>query len=140
MKNKDITEMTTKTITNEDGEEEIIEVEKEKDIALEDRDNDYIFDVYDDAMNRAYLALFPLYFEQFVDQDLAGKAMRKNKPFAGLNEKDDMRKAKKKIIDRVNYIQRRRHRRKDETVGFSEKQPEGWTLDYIPLPTKKQYK
>ena len=79
-------------------------------------------------------------FEQFVDQDLAGKAMGKNKPFAGLNEKDDMRKAKKKIIDRVNYIQRRRHRRKDETVGFSEKQPEGWTLDYIPLPTKKQYK
>ena len=59
-------------------------------------DDYYIFDVYDDAMNRAYLALFPLYFEQFVDHDLAGKAMRKNKPFAGLNEKDDMRKAKKK--------------------------------------------
>jgi hypothetical protein len=140
IKNKDVKKMTTKTIRNEDGEEETVEVEEQKDIALEDRDQDYIFDIYDDAMNRAYLAIFPLYFEQFVDKDLAGKELRKNKPFSGLRDKADMTKAKKKIIDRVGYIQRRKQGRKDSSPGFIEKQDEGWTLEYTSLPTKKKFK
>ena len=140
IKNKDVKKMTTKTIRNEDGEEETVEVEEQKDIALEDRDHDYIFDVYDDAMNRAYLAIFPLYFEQFVDRDLAGKVLRQNKPFSGLRDKADMAKAKKKIIDRVGYIRRRKQGRKDEPPGFIEKQDEGWTLEYTSLPLKKKFK
>eukprot|EP00943_MAST-04B_sp_MAST-4B-sp1_P001388 g1388.t1 len=140
IKNKDVKKMTTKTIRNEDGEEETVEVEEQKDIALEDRDHDYIFDVYDDAMNRAYLAIFPLYFEQFVDRDLAGKVLRQNKPFSGLRDEADMAKAKKKIIDRVGYIRRRKQGRKDEPPGFIEKQDEGWTLEYTSLPLKKKFK
>jgi hypothetical protein len=104
----------------------------------EDKDLDYLFDIYDHAMNRAYLAVFPLYFEHYVDKDFANKAIKRSERFVSLDEGEELKAAKRKIIDRVGYVKRRRHG-KYNSGRLVEEQPEGWTLDYTPIPTSRKF-
>ena len=108
-------------------------------MAPDDKDLDYVFDIYDHAMNRAYLAVFPLYFEHYVDKDFAKKALKRSERFVTLSEGEELTEAKRKIIDRVGYVKRRRQGKRD-SGRLIEKQQEGWTLDYTPIPSTKKFR
>ena len=60
----------------------------------EDKDLDYLFDIYDHAMNRAYLAVFPLYFEHYVDKDFANKAIKRSERFVSLERRRGVKGSK----------------------------------------------